>query len=117
MYSKPSSKHTPGPWIALEDDEGINGPVPHTIRDEGGAVIAELVGSDTEGNARLIAAAPALFTVLHRIVIDMNSYCDDASYDPTFNILEAEAVLRSISGKDEELIASLWDRQDIGADL
>ena len=102
MYSKPSSEHTPGPWIAVEDAD--------TIRAEGGAVIAELVGRDTEGNARLIASAPALFAVLHRIVIDMNSYCDDASYDPTFNILEAEAVLRLITGKDEELIASLCDK-------
>jgi len=111
MYSKPSSEHTPGPWVAstIQGDE-------NTLMVGGGSDGSDIVAdiriesANVEGNARLIAAAPALFAVLHRIVIDMNSYCDDASYDPTFNILEAEAVLRLITGKDEELIASLWDK-------
>lgn len=114
MYSKPSSEHTPGPWVA-STIQGDGNTLMVGGGSDGSDIVADIriESANVEGNARLIAAAPALFAVLHRIVIDMNCCLDEDSYDPTASILEAEAVLRLITGRDEELIASLWERRGV----
>lgn len=53
--------HTPGPWIYQEEKSGLGGYVWHIYADSArsGAKLPAI--SDTEANARLIAAAPDLY--------------------------------------------------------
>lgn len=57
-------KHTRGPWFAVEDERGNIGVVANS-----GAYMLTVVQTDeylTPDNARLIAAAPEMFDMLHK---------------------------------------------------
>jgi hypothetical protein len=68
-----TTKHTPGPWIALTAPNG------HTYIEARGTVEIARMGSDNmlatgsaAANARLVAAAPDMALALHRIATITN---------------------------------------------
>ena len=68
------TQHTPGPWVAWKDHNTPWAIMPHddspayiTRHSCGIATLEEWPGSETEANARLIAAAPDLLAALEAI--------------------------------------------------
>lgn len=63
------SNRTPGPWNATQFGE-VMGPF-------GAGKIAHLYGPNMEGNARLIAAAPGLLTLLGACADELEHLCEN----------------------------------------
>ena len=68
------SAHTPGPWVRNATHEGGGGFGAIRVESEhehgevnDGWAIAEVIGSDAEANARLIAAAPELLAACEEL--------------------------------------------------
>lgn len=65
------SKHTPGPWIACDNNGYSIWRVtsPEYRAESASRTIAEVVGdsAETEANARLIAAAPEMYEALRHL--------------------------------------------------
>lgn len=74
------TKHTPGPWHVFRVSEyliiGESPPAPgrHIAR-------ASSMGDETEANARLIAAAPAMLEALQRIVRQRDYAAEHGHYE------------------------------------
>jgi hypothetical protein len=65
-----TTQHTPGPWVALPEDEGIRGepsPVFADAAPEGDKLVAECYGSNHQANACLIKEAPNMLAELVRL--------------------------------------------------
>ena len=68
------SKHTPGPWTVIDQDEStinVRGPDEEFVADVADGFYNEsgyVRGYEVEANARLIAAAPDLLACLQRTV-------------------------------------------------
>lgn len=67
-----NAKHTPGPWIS---DESVGGKL-MVVSEENDALIADRL---SEGNARLIAAAPELLAALEKALAALET-CTPADY-------------------------------------
>jgi hypothetical protein len=63
------SKHTPGPWIVARDMRGTGNMLVDGVVNAEGRGIANC-GTNGEGNARLIAAAPDLLEALESLLND-----------------------------------------------
>ena len=74
------SKHTPGPWRIAEDRDGevVSGPQSNLIAQCFGSYAHNTV-HQIDANCRLIAAAPALYEALEKLV-EAASDSDDARY-------------------------------------
>ena len=84
------SKHTPGPWCAVEDT---------IFKDYGDKAYpvasVESWGEDTDHNARLIAAAPDLLEALKELVKSTAPICDGSYGDEMDNaFLRARAAIK-----------------------
>jgi hypothetical protein len=68
-------KHTPGPWVVMEDETGEIAIV-QDAGYEGGLIVtyAFPVGNATEANACLIAAAPELLAALRNMLADTHAW-------------------------------------------
>jgi hypothetical protein len=84
--------HTPGPWTAKIEPSHYPGcddtDLPAFVRDADGAVVAHVpesysVGKSYEANARLIAAAPDLLSILEDIEREIGHWEIDWKDGPT----------------------------------
>ena len=57
------SKHTPGPWEAVQDDSG-EWAIWHSYGDKGQFCTFNVIGINDEADARLIAAAPEMLELV-----------------------------------------------------
>jgi hypothetical protein len=79
-------KHTPGPWQA-------HGPV---VTADGCRISQTHFGDNADADARLIAAAPCLLTVLERLV----AVADDCDPEPRWAVIaEAGAAIAKAKGE------------------
>ena len=63
-----SAKHTPGPWVVGTDTaRGADRGRVHILGNTGGELV-RIAAAQTPADARLIAAAPEMLTVLHAVV-------------------------------------------------
>jgi hypothetical protein len=68
------TEHTPGPWKAMMDKNGIVHICPNAIYEHN---ICEVIESPTSlSNARLIAAAPLLLKALESMSLSMRAHPD-----------------------------------------
>ena len=96
-------EHTPGPWHS--DEPLLIGRF--LIRDDAGEIVAEVCGlpwseTETEGNARLIAAAPELLTALKQLLgFCETAWCiDEDEEGPDPNLLIAREAIAKAEGRD-----------------
>ena len=101
-----TTKHTPGPWKAVPDRsrnlytwyvEGAKGVVPAIAR-------LSLIDAceEIEGNAHLIAAAPAMYEALQQAIDELADY-EAARNDPkSITRYRCEAALAQAEGVDHE---------------
>jgi hypothetical protein len=75
-----TAKHTPGPWTIIRSKLETDGAFDYAIGTDEAPVIAEAFGRDANGgwpdaeaNARLIAAAPDLFSALKALLPEIDS--------------------------------------------
>ena len=102
MSAKP--RHTPGPWHVSELDHATIGPrrivriadvdVPQA---QAVARVYHRTG-ETDANARLIAAAPEILTLLERILRDMED--SHGGNDRDMFMLKIRALLARIDGRE-----------------
>lgn len=87
-----NAKHTPGPWAVAPDPEYPEEAF-SVYTDQPGHINAEIAGRICDAaNARLIAAAPALYAALERAESNLRDFADpDGEYRPT------EAALLSLA--------------------
>jgi DNA repair exonuclease SbcCD ATPase subunit len=81
------TKHTPGPWNAVELEDGniVTGNTRHC-----GNVCELDLGTESEANARLIAAAPELLEALERMHEEARGVVVDGGCCPFCGILRHE---------------------------
>ena len=93
--SKRETSHTPGPWEVFESHTG------HWVMDsaEQGAVCKLEWCLEAEANARLIASAPEMLSVLKRLCSKFGTCCDGA---PWSALQEARAAIAKAEGKAVE---------------
>ena len=97
-----TAKHTPGPWKAVPDRsrnlytwyvEGAKGVVPAIAR-------LSLIDAceEIEGNAHLIAAAPAMYEALQAMIVewDRHGCCDSRDV-----VYRAQQALAQAEGRDK----------------
>lgn len=91
---KNDAKHTPGPWLKIQDHNGTWGIYPDAPSGK------FLVTTDTEANACLIAAAPELLEALEAMI----RYGEDgpAKGETGYDIeLKAKAAIRKARGEEQ----------------
>ena len=88
-----NSKYTPGPWIVRPDLSIETG--------QSGITVAGLV--DMPADARLIAAAPAMYALLKRAAISLQEYCAEINGDMNDSLAcEIEATIAQAEGVSHE---------------
>ena len=88
------SKHTPGPWLNRT----------HSISAQSGAIIAKTVDSKVDyetkdANARLIAAAPELLTMLDRLLSEYLTRDPREGHVALLTIEQARAAITKAMGE------------------
>ena len=97
------NKHTPGPWKAMPDRsrnmfawsvEGAKGVVPTIAR-------LSLIDAceEIEGNAHLIAAAPAMYEALSELVKYLREEVADEALDTWAPVFKAAMALAQAEGR------------------
>lgn len=105
------SKHTPGPWKKLGGNNC------HMVVNASGEVVGQVTGSrrgrtraprhdEAQANARLIAAAPDLLSILKTLQDKLCESCpvdafgtDDMTFEHTDDCLEAMEAIEKAEGK------------------
>lgn len=104
-------KHTPGPWNTYSEEGDRNGVFKHSvcaydgnIMSETHTCVAEARGDSRErayANARLIAAAPELYSALERLIHSYRAVLARCPVrDVTETIAEVEAALAKAGEED-----------------
>ena len=75
------TKHTPGPWETREHSDGSHWFVDYQQGGEGYTLVDEL----SEGDARLIAAAPELLEACYQALAAMRDLAEQAGDVPEWN--------------------------------
>ena len=103
-----TTKHTPGPWVVKSTDEDIN---TKTIIDSHEFWIAKVLNfnrasddiGESQANANLIAAAPAMYEALNALVEVFPSVVKMTPYGVTMDISkihdDAKAALAQAEGR------------------
>ena len=93
-----TTKHTPGPWVVKSTDEDIN---TKTIIDSDEFWIAKVLNfnrasddiRESQANANLIAAAPAMYEALKELVTYLQDHVEDEALDNWAPVLKAAYAL------------------------
>jgi hypothetical protein len=109
-----TTKHTPGPWAVKEYDNGFTGEhglhgifqATHLSDGQQTPIVEKVWGStldESDANARLIAAAPALAEAL-RALVDVEEHHRNGSPNQFYRLIggiggRARALLATIDGK------------------
>ena len=99
-YTPPTAEHTPGPWSAEEWTSRARTTVLAPIEGvAGGIVIADCgpsrsgyCDSETEANARLIAAAPDMLEALKEFVAYSECHCAEPECPPCAYCMAEQAI-------------------------
>lgn len=95
-------KHTPGPWVVKSTDEDIN---TKTVIDSTEFWIAKVLNfnrasddiGESQANAHLIAAAPAMYTLLQDATLQLARLTGSnlETYARTFSVLAKKALAQA----------------------
>ena len=97
------NEHTPGPWHYDPEYPAIVAPTAHTPYQDRAVIVVDLHGAmngqDTKADARLIAAAPTMLTLLKRAADAMQDYRAELDGDHNDSIaMEIYALSKQLEG-------------------
>jgi hypothetical protein len=91
-------KHTPRPWEAAKYPEGHYGIFERNYPFQIAEVLNRKCSDEmVEANARLIAAAPCMLSVIESL---LSLWYKTGGTDDAYEVIEAEALLDAIAGKE-----------------
>ena len=102
--AKPQAQFTPGPWVVKSTDEDIN---TKTIIDSNEFWIAKVLNfnrvsddiRESQANAHLIAAAPAMYEALSELVKYLREEVADEALDTWAPVFKAAMALAQAEGR------------------